>query len=289
MKGRNRSITCYNGWRNGLEVRSWRKDWKYVAFENNSWKFFRVSKTWNDKSVPNKRLNYLYLIHKTFQRSHRYNLVHSFAYNSPLNWKIHGPDQTSSSIQELWLMEVAPQTSGCDQRLWWHLRNTNQEHSPGIRYSSTIIAFICVTRKSKVMSPQSFPRDVGINCGMTIDQASWRGNISIWLEAKWASVWQTQTIQLLNLSGHGQTYWVNSERVPTRACLILMIVQAIQDKRFTKSKAFPYVTSAQPLLWRRTCKVISLEPTVPITGSRGSVNTWRQVMNIWQVNQIQSK
>ena len=76
------------------------------------------------------------------------------------------------------LPKVARPQFGLNQRHWWHLGNTNQEHSAGYRYSSTAITFTRVTQEPKVMSPQSFPRDVRINCGITIDQTSWWGNLS---------------------------------------------------------------------------------------------------------------
>jgi hypothetical protein len=60
------------------------------------------------------------------------------------------------------------------------------DDTSGIRTENTLetigtkvlqIAFTRVTQKPKVMSPQPLSRDVGIYCGMTSDQTSWRGNL----------------------------------------------------------------------------------------------------------------
>ena len=129
--------------------------------------------------VPNKRLNYLYPLHKPFKGQEaaiQYKPSHTILHSK---WHTHGSDLIKPFIQGPWLKISVPHTSGLDQRYWWHLGNTNQEYTPSSRYSSTTIAFTRVTQKPKVMSPQPFLRDVGINCGMTIDQTSWRGNLWI--------------------------------------------------------------------------------------------------------------
>jgi len=122
------------------------------------------------------------------------------------------------------------------QRYWWHLRNTNQEYTSGTRYSSTMLAFTRVTQKPKVMSPQTFPRDVGINCGMTIDQTSWRGNLSIWPRKVENPPAEHKSLDCRTYLATVRKYSENSERVTTHVRPILSTTIAAQVEQFPNSR-----------------------------------------------------
>ena len=146
------------------------------------WKLWEISKSLRNSKMQwlsKQQWNYLYSFHKP-PKSHKVYPVHPFTRYSSSKALLRRSrfNHTSSSKgydPSLRFPERQDSINGDDDTSEIQPENTLET----IGTQVLLTACTRVTQKPKVMSPQLLPRDVGINYGMTSDQTSWRGNLSI--------------------------------------------------------------------------------------------------------------
>jgi len=125
-----------------LEVKSWR--FRKASSLKELSKFSKFLRIESGKSSKQEFEQFI-PTSQTFQEPRSYIPLQAVTYNSAPKWQTHDSDLIKPFIQGSWWVIAVPQTSGLNQRCWWHLGNRNQKDTPSYRYSSTTIAFTRVS------------------------------------------------------------------------------------------------------------------------------------------------
>jgi len=138
------------------------------------------------------------------------------------------------------------------------------KHKPGrhqrARYSSTIIVFTRGNKKPKVMSPQSHPRYMSINYGMTNDQLSDEGifHTSEWRVRTWK--YRAYLLDKTTLVLNGEQTRRICEHMPTRIALSTLTPMRITS---AKSRNMLVHVGQEDRLWRISTAIFQRNYPVP--------------------------